>query len=121
MIVPRNRRNGRYYVIDFKTYRMFQRHMSLTLKAMVHLEKLGLLRGFSLKFYSYAYCALFTCGYAVWTASRWVMRGFHRPSLYGMRQSFYFWLVLYLGIDVVCVTAGILYKWWNPRTVMYSV
>lgn len=113
--------NGRFDDIDYKTYRMFQKHISRILKAMVDLEKLGLLRGFSLKFYGYAYCALFTCGYAVWTGSRWMMRGFHRPSLYQMRQGFFFWLVLYLGIDVVCITAGILYKWWKQRTVMDSV
>jgi len=108
-------RNGRHDDIDFKTYRMFQKHISLSLKALVGLEKLGLLRGFSLKFYGFAYCALFTCG------SQWIMRGLYRPSLYEIRQGFFFWLVLYLGIDMVCVTGGILYKWWKQRTVMYSV
>ena len=113
--------NGRYDDIDFKTYRMFQKHILLSLKALVDLEKLGLLRGFSLKFYEFAYCSVFTCGYAAWTGSRWIMRGFPRPSLYEMRQGFSFWLVLYLGIDVVCIAAGILYKWWKLRTVMYNI
>jgi hypothetical protein len=51
---------------------------------------------------------------------RWIIGGFYCPSLHGVLRGFAFWLVLYPGIDVLCLLLGMGYIWRKRQTILHE-